>query len=119
VEPFSHPRLELARRLRNAMLDRGYSVEALARAVAVHMPDRVVEARELEAFLSGLAMPLPTERDALAAALGIGIDQLQVEIYRDTILEVKDLENGNAMLRISQPVAMSLARKIQRLLEET
>jgi transcriptional regulator with XRE-family HTH domain len=79
---FSHPGLELARRLRNAMLDRGYSVEALARAVAVHMPDRVVEVRELEAFLSGLAVPLPTERDALAAALGIDIDQLQIETLR-------------------------------------
>jgi hypothetical protein len=101
------------------MLDRGYSVEALARAVAVHMPDRVVEVRELEAFLSGLAVPLPTERDALAAALGIDIDQLQIETLRDTILEVKDLENGNAMLRISQPVTISVAHKIQRLLEET
>jgi transcriptional regulator with XRE-family HTH domain len=119
VEPFSHPRLELARRLRNAMLDRGYSVEALARAVAVHMPDRVVEARELEAFLSGLAMPLPTERAALASALGIDIDQLQAGIPEATILEVKDLENGNAMLRISQPVTISVAHKIQRLLEET
>jgi hypothetical protein len=96
-----------------------FSVGALARAVAAHMPDRVVEARELEAFLCGLAMPLPTERAALAAALSIDIDELQVEIPRDTILEVKDLGNGNAMLRISQPVAISVARKILQILQET
>jgi hypothetical protein len=101
------------------MLDRGYSVEALARAVAVHMPDRVVEARELETFLSGLALPLPSETAALASALGIDSDQLQVGIPEETILEVKDLENGNARLRISQTVPISVARKILRILEKT
>ena len=114
---------EFAKRLQNAMLERGWHQSELARQATKHMADGKFGRDNVSNYVRGKTMPSPIHLNALAKALGKKPDDLlPARAYASAQdssppLDVKDLGEGKAWLRVSQAVEWPVALKVLAILK--
>lgn len=105
---------EFARRVQAAMVNKGWNQSELARRASLHMPDKKFGRDNVSNYIRGTSMPGPTHLNALARALGMpSADD------KAPPLDVKDLTDGRAWLRVNQAVDWQVAMQIVALLRGT
>lgn len=101
---------EFARRVQAAMVNKGWNQSELARRAALHMPDKKFGRDNVSNYIRGTSMPGPTHLNALARALGVQAKELVPARGMPSAddkappLDVKDLTDGRAWLRVNQAV---------------
>ena len=90
-------RMEFARRLQNAMSDKGWTQSELARRVAPYLPESRLGRDNISKYVRGKVLPLPPALEAMAKVLGV---------------ESKDLLPSRATAGVSQELMPSSLRDI-------
>ena len=115
---------EFAKRLAEAMEDRGWNQSELARAAAKHLPeDQEFRRDNVHVYLSQRALPRPKQLVALAKALGMSPEKLLPGVQHARTdppwsMEPVIGEPGKAHLRVAVRVPMRTALEILTILEK-
>lgn len=114
-------KVEFAKRLQNAIIDKGWSQSDLARRASKHMPEGKSIGRDLVSnWIRGLSLPRPHHLKALAKALGM--DQKELLPSSPSVgaaapsFDIRQIEDGLVWLRINQATDYETALKIMGLL---
>lgn len=118
-------RADFARRLLAERVKKGWNQSELARAAAIHMPDRKFGRDNVSKYEKGSTPPTPLHLNALAKALSVPSDSLLSNVPGIAeAMEVgakpafRTLDDSTVHLRINQVVERSKALKIIAMLEE-
>ncbi len=121
--PTDAVRMEFARRLQRAMIEKGWTQSELARRAAAHAPGRRMIRDNISKYIRGRVLPGPLHLQALCKALGMKPEELLPTRGTQAgggpatpSLDLRDLQDGTAWLRVNQAVPMSVALEIARLL---
>lgn len=117
-------RAEFAKRLQTAMVAKGWTQSELARRAALHMPDKKFGRDNVSNYIRGTTMPGPANLNALAKVLGMAAKELvpsrglpSVDDRMPPPLDVKELSDGRAWLRVNQAVDWNTAMQVVALLK--
>ncbi len=107
---------EFARKLRDAMLNRGWNQSELARRAGLGRDN-------ISGYIRARNLPNDTHLKKIADALAMKPDELiegvmGVELTEQDVLEIKATHNGNVRLRISQEVSLEMAMEIMKILQK-
>ncbi len=114
---------EFGKRLQNAMMERGWNQAELARAATRHTAGKKLSRANVSNYIRGVALPGPMYLRALSKALGMNSEELLPARAYPTVdehappLDVKELDNGLAWLRVNQAVDWEVALKVLGLLK--
>lgn len=120
--PTDAVRLEFARRLQRAMIEKGWTQSELARRASAYAPQKRMIRDNVSKYIRGRVLPGPLHLQALCKALGKKPEDLLPTRGTPTggaetpSMDLRDLQDGNAWLRINQAVPMTTALEIARLL---
>jgi transcriptional regulator with XRE-family HTH domain len=128
-----------AKRLRGALEEKGWTAGQAAREAQRLVPDRTIGSAHLSHWLNGRVIPSPVYLQALSHALEVSPEELLGEensksapaastngaarhtplpAHRSSgLVEVRDLDDGNAWMEIRQGVPWPLAIEILKLLK--
>lgn len=121
--PKDAARVEFARRLQSAMVEKGWNQSELARRAAAFMPDGKFGRDNVSLYVRGMVFPGPDHAEALAKALGRKVADLiptrgmPSAEDRAPPLDVKDLNDGRCWLKINQAVDWPVALQVLELLK--
>jgi transcriptional regulator with XRE-family HTH domain len=117
-------RNEFARRLQNALNDKGWTQSELARRVAPLMKESRVGRDNISKYVRGKVLPLPPMLEAMAKVLGVESRDLLPTRGTQTVsdenapFDMRALEDGRVWLRINQAFDMSIALEIMALVKK-
>lgn len=121
--PRSAVKVEFARRLQKKMLEKGWNQSELSRRAAAYAPDSRLGRYSVSCYIGGKSLPRPDHLNALAKALGVKPEDLlptrgvpTAETHNPP-LDVKDIGEGKAWLRVSQEVDWGVALDVMKLLK--
>ncbi len=123
---------EFARRLQNAMIQKGWSQSDLARFATQHLPKPTPGQKRgnsgirrdlISRYIAGIMLPNPVILDALAKALDVEPGDLMPPVVPGVRtdpapFEFRAMPDGRVFVRVAQPVSRQTARKILDLLTE-
>tara|TARA_R110000765_G_scaffold118888_2_gene213463 strand:- start:1845 stop:2282 length:438 start_codon:yes stop_codon:yes gene_type:complete len=115
LAPKSAMRREFGKRLQANMIEKGWNQSELARRASIGRDN-------VSSYIRGIAMPGPLHLSAISRALGMTNDSLlpakSMPSIDETfpVMDIKDVGNGNAWLRVNQAVSMKNAIKIMQIL---
>jgi len=117
-------RLEFARRLQAAMIERKLDQTRLAQRAAQHMPTKSFGRDNISKYLKGATVPSPLYMAALSKALSLSPEELmpRTAVRLTTAMEetprlaLRAIDGKTAFLRINQEVPMTVALEILKLL---
>jgi transcriptional regulator with XRE-family HTH domain len=115
-------RMEFARRLQNAMSDKGWTQSELARRVAPYLPESRLGRDNISKYVRGKVLPLPPALAAMAKVLGVESKDLlpsrATQAVSDQLspMDVRDIGGGRYWLQINQAVDADIALEIMSLL---
>lgn len=115
--------LEFARRLQKRMTDKGMNQSELARAATLHMVKGEVTRDSISKYINAAFLPSPAKLAAIAKVLDCEPEELvetrgiTASAEKHSGTNVRDLGEGQAWLRINQPVPWLTAIKILELLK--
>lgn len=115
---------EMAKRLQNLLLEKGWNQSDLARYAAKYMSSNKFGRDNVSAYVRGISLPGPKHLKALAAALGVAPSEIVPENMLSPLenniptLEITDIGHGLAWLRANRAVKWTTALKISQLLHE-
>lgn len=125
---------EFGKRLQRLMAERGWNQSDLARHSAKHMPDKKFGRDNISGYICGENLPGPAHLNAMAKALGLPYDELlptrgvpdidsrvdarTKKAAADAPLDVRDLGEGKAWLRVNQEVPWDVAIEIMKLVKQ-
>jgi transcriptional regulator with XRE-family HTH domain len=116
-------KIEFARRLQAAMVEKGWNQSELARQAAKFTGDGKFPRDNVSSYCRGLSLPGPNHLHALSQALRKTPTDLVpsrgVPTIEDRLppLDVRDVGDGMAWLKINQSVPWSTALKIMEMLK--
>lgn len=116
-------KIEFARRLQQAMADRGLNQSELARRAAEHMPSGEFGRYNISNYIVARALPGPAHLKALCDALGVGVQDLLPSRGvpsaddRAPAMDVRSLGDGRAWLRVNQALDWPTALKVMSILK--
>ncbi len=117
-------KVEFARRLQAAMHRKGWNQSELSREAQKHMPlGKPLGRDSVSGYIRAQTMPLPLKLDALCGALGVTREDLvpmkgcQSAGDDNPPLDVRDIGDGMAQLRVNQTVRWADAVEILRILK--
>lgn len=114
---------EFAKRLQAAMVEKGWNQSELSRQAAAYMEDGKFGRDNVSGYIRALTIPTPPFLDALCKALGKKPNELLPKRATADVdqkvppLDVRDIQNGKAWLRVNQAVDWPVAIKIMALLK--
>jgi transcriptional regulator with XRE-family HTH domain len=118
-------RMDFARRLQNALNDKGWTQSELARRVAPLMKESRVGRDNISKYLRAKVLPLPAMLEAMAKALGVESRDLlpargtQAVSDENAPYDMRALEGGERVwLRINQALDMDIALEIMALIRK-
>lgn len=123
-------KMEFARRLQRAIVEKGWTQSELARRASKFMPKEFGNKEEggmirdnISKYIRAKALPSSIHLNALAKALGTKSEELLpsrgVDSNTDAIaFDMRDIGEGKVWLRINQSVPMTVAIKIATLLND-
>ena len=121
--PPSAIRLDFARRLQNAMNDKGWTQAELARRVAPLLKESRIGRDNISKYVRGKVLPLPPALEAMAKVLGMESKDLlpsrgtQATAEEHSPLDVRDIGENRVWLRVNQAVDWPIALQILGLLK--
>lgn len=120
--PSGHARAEFAKRLQHLMTKKGWSQADLSREASKFMPGKKEIGRDsISYYVRGLSFPQAPRINALARSLGVKPEDLVptrgVKTAGDPTVEVRDISDGRAWLRVNQAVDWPVAAEILKLLK--
>lgn len=113
---------DFARRLRAAMLDKGWNQSDLVRHASKYVQGRKMGRDSISRYLKGSTKPQPLYLDAISKALGVGPDDLMpgydlaVPAGETTELSIQTVDADTAWIRLNQRVPIDIALQIAALL---
>ncbi len=117
-------KIEFARRLQATLIKKGWRQSDLARETVKYLPKGAKLGRDsISHYIRGKILPRALYLDAISKALGMPKDELvPTKGYSEAgddnpPLDVRDLNDGNAWLKINQAVSWSTAVKILEILK--
>jgi transcriptional regulator with XRE-family HTH domain len=116
-------RLDFARRLQNAMNDKGWTQAELARRVAPLLKESRIGRDNISKYVRGKVLPLPPALEAMAKVLGMESKDLlptrgtQAAAEEHSPLDVRDIGENRVWLRVNQAVDWPIALQILGLLK--
>jgi transcriptional regulator with XRE-family HTH domain len=117
---------EFARRLQAARLEKGFNQSELARRAAKYMVDKKFGRDLIGPYERALKLPSPVHLSALARALGKTPQELLPyqgvpgsEVNRVVPMDLQDIGDGKAWIRINEQVPWETAIKIIELVRAT
>ncbi len=123
MAPKDAVKVEFARRLQAAMVQKGWRQSELARRAEAFLPKGKKFGRDsISLYIRGKTLPGPVFLEALCKALGKEPDELlptrgmPAAGEANPPLDVKDMNDGNVWLRVNQAVPWDIALEIMRLL---
>lgn len=115
-------RREFARRVTAARMDKGFNQAELARAAAKYMADGKFGRDLIGLYERALRLPSPMHLSAMARALGKDTQELMPyqgvpggQDNRFVPVDVKDMGDGQAWVRINEQVPWDVALKVMEL----
>lgn len=115
--------LEFARRLQVALDEKGWTQSDLAREATLQMEKGEVSRDSVSKYINARFLPGNTKMHAIAKALGKDVEDLRPATgitgtsEKHAAMGVRDLGDGQAWLRINQPVPWLTALKVLELLK--
>jgi transcriptional regulator with XRE-family HTH domain len=115
-------RQEFARRLQRAMIEKGWTQSELARRASSHTPDNRMIRDNVSKYIRGKVLPGPLHLNALAKALNKKPDELlptrgtPAAGQENPPMDIRDLRDGNAWVRVNQALPWDTAMQIAKLL---
>jgi transcriptional regulator with XRE-family HTH domain len=121
--PRDQIKIDFAKRLQKAMIDKGWNQSELARRASNYLPKGQTLGRDnVSHYVRAVALPRPTQLAALAKSLGLSPADLLPTIpsasQKAPPFDMRQLEDGNVWLRVNQPVSFDQALKIMQILQE-
>lgn len=121
--PADAVKMEFARRLQRAMIERGWNQSELARRASKFAPGERFIRDNVSKYMRGKVLPGPVHLNALSKALGKRPEDLlptrgMPAAGSTPTFEVRDAGDGKMWLRVNQAVSWAVAMKIQRILSE-
>jgi len=116
-------RMDFARRLQNAMNDKGWNQAELARRVAPLLKDSRIGRDNISKYVRGKVLPLPHALEAIAKVLGMDSKDLlpnrgtAATAEEHSPLDVRDIGEGRVWLRVNQAVDWEIALEMLKLLK--
>lgn len=119
-------KLEFGRRLKGAMIEKGWNQSDLARAAEKYLSDKKTLGRySISCYVGGKVLPRPDTLVAIARALGKEpMDLLPTKGAPSFIpagfeqgLDLKDVGNGKVLLRVNQATDWMTALEVMKLLK--
>jgi transcriptional regulator with XRE-family HTH domain len=123
--PYEAMRVEFARRLQQAMIQKGWHQSELARQASKLMPRGQAITRDMVSkYIRAQTLPSPKSLDALARVLGKKPDDMlpsrgvSPAVADHPSFDMRGLQDGNVWLRVNQAVSMNQALKIMGILKD-
>ena len=114
-------RREFARRLQNAISDKGWNQSELARRANDAGEDRVAR-DDISTYIRGVSMPGALKARAIAKALGVPLDELipsAKSVDRDNPeFEIRQASEGHVWLRVNKMVTWDQAQRVGEIIHE-
>ena len=113
---------DFAKRLQEALRDKGWNQSELARQASKFMADEKFGRYNVSEYIRGKSIPSPHYLSAMAKALGVKPEALLPTQYLPSVdtklppLEVKDAGSGNAWLRVNQSVPWEVAIEVMKMI---
>jgi transcriptional regulator with XRE-family HTH domain len=117
-------RMDFAKRLQDALNDRGWNQSELARRMAPLLKESRIGRDNISKYVRGKVLPLPAALEAMAKVLGVeskdllpsratqgGADELSA-------LDVRDIGAGRVWLQVNQAVDWDVALDVMKRLRE-
>ncbi len=122
--PIDAIKADFAKRLQAEMERKGWNQSELARQASVHMKGGRVGRDSVSPYIRGKTLPGPLHLSGIAKALQVepkdlipNINMLSVDAKLPPI-EVKDLGEGKAWLRVNKAVPWSVAVKVMQMVAD-
>jgi transcriptional regulator with XRE-family HTH domain len=121
--PRDQIKIDFAKRIQRAMIDKGWNQSELARRASAYLPKNTPLGRDnVSHYVRGISLPRSAQLAALAKALGLKPADLLPTVpsaaQKAPPFDMRQLEDGNVWLRVNQAVSFDQALKIMRLLQE-
>jgi transcriptional regulator with XRE-family HTH domain len=121
--PRDQIKIDFAKRLQKAMIDKGWNQSELARRATAYLPKGHTIGRDnISHYVRGVALPRPAQLAAVAKSLGLSPAELMPTMPSATAksppFDMRQLENGSVWLRVNQPVTFDQALQIMKILQE-
>jgi transcriptional regulator with XRE-family HTH domain len=121
--PRDQIKIDFAKRIQRAMIDKGWNQSELARRASAYLPKSSPLGRDnVSHYVRGISLPRSAQLAALAKALGLKPADLLPTVpsaaQKAPPFDMRQLEDGNVWLRVNQAVSFDQALKIMRLLQE-
>ena len=116
-------RMDFAKRLQDALSDRGWTQSELARRMAPLLKESRIGRDNISKYVRGKVLPLPAALEAMAKVLGVESKELLPSRATAAVsdglspLDVRDIGGGRVWLQINQAVDWPMALKIMSLLK--
>jgi transcriptional regulator with XRE-family HTH domain len=115
-------RMDFAKRLQDALNDKGWTQSELARRMAPLLKESRIGRDNISKYVRGKVLPLPAALEAMAKVLGVeSKDLLPMRATQGAAdelspLDVRDIGAGRVWLQVNQAVDWPVALKIMTLL---
>lgn len=115
---------EFAKRLQQAMTEKGWTQSELARQAALHTPDQKFNRDNVSLYVRGVSLPGPVFLNALSKALGRKPQDLLPSASVPSVdtrippMEVKDVGDGQAWVRVNQALPWAKAVQIMQIVND-
>lgn len=121
--PRDHIKIDFAKRLQKAMIDKGWNQSELARRASAFLPKSSPLTRDsVSHYVRAVALPRPAQLAALAKALGKSpadlLPTVPTAVGKAPPFDIRQLENGNVWLRVNQAVTFDQSLRIMHILQE-
>ena len=117
-------RMDFARRLQNALNDKGWTQAELARRMAPLLKESRVGRDNISKYVRGKVLPLPPHLEAMAKALGIESRELLTsrgtQSGNDELAPhaMRSVGEGRVWLQINQTMQLTTALKLFQILKD-
>ena len=117
-------RMDFAKRLQDALNDKGWTQSELARRMAPLLKESRIGRDNISKYVRGKVLPLPPALEAMAKALGVESKDLvpmrATQAVADELspLDVRDIGQGRVWLQVNQAVDWEVALDVMRRIRE-
>jgi len=116
--------MDFAKRLQDALNDRGWNQSELARRMAPLLKESRIGRDNISKYVRGKVLPLPAALEAMAKVLGVeSKDLLPTRVTQGAAdelspLDVRDIGAGRVWLQVNQAVDWDVALDVMKRLRE-
>jgi transcriptional regulator with XRE-family HTH domain len=117
-------RMDFAKRLQDALNDKGWTQSELARRMAPLLKESRIGRDNISKYVRGKVLPLPPALEAMAKALGVQSKDLlptrATQAVADELspMDVRDIGGGRVWLQVNQAVDWEVALDVMRRIRE-